>query len=92
MRGAPRAYSPALPTLHHPHSLLQVKGTAILVQETGQHPGVLKDNVTSPGGTTIAGVHALETASFRGALMSAVVAAARRAADLSSAASASGSK
>ncbi len=60
----------------------QVKGTATLVQETGQHPGVLKDAVASPGGTTIAGLHALENAGFRGALMTAVVAAAKRATEL----------
>ena len=48
-----------------------------------QHTGELKDMVTSPGGTTIAGVHALETGGVRAALMDAVVAATARAKELS---------
>ncbi|MDR2303402.1 MAG: pyrroline-5-carboxylate reductase [Treponema sp.] len=52
-----------------------VLGSAAMVQETGLHPGELKDMVTSPAGTTIAGVSALEKAAFRGAVMGAVEAA-----------------
>lgn len=59
-----------------------VLGGAKMVLETGQHPGVLKEMVTSPGGTTIAGLHALERGGLRAALMDAVEAAARRAAEL----------
>lgn len=59
-----------------------VLGAAKMVLETGLHPGALKDAVASPGGTTIAGIHALERAAFRAAAMDAVEAATKRAEEL----------
>ena len=53
-----------------------------MVISTGDHPGLLKDRVASPGGTTIAGLHVLENCGVRGALISAVEAAAKRAGEL----------
>ena len=50
-------------------------GTAKLLLESGKHPGELKDAVCSPGGTTIAGVHAMENGAFRACAMQAVTAA-----------------
>jgi len=59
-----------------------VHGTARLALELGEHPGRLKDMVTSPGGTTICGVHALESGGLRAALMNAVRAATERSIEL----------
>jgi pyrroline-5-carboxylate reductase len=58
------------------------KGAAEMVLTTGEHPATLKDRVASPGGTTIAGLQALETGAVRAALMGAVEAATRRATEL----------
>jgi len=55
-----------------------VLGSARMVLETGLHPGVLKDMVTSPGGTTIEGLHELEKGKLRGTVISAVRAAAEK--------------
>jgi pyrroline-5-carboxylate reductase len=52
-----------------------VLGGAKMVLETGLHPGALKDQVTSPGGTTIEGLHELEKGKLRGVVMNAVRAA-----------------
>lgn len=62
-----------------------VLGSAKLLLETGQHPGALKDMVTSPGGTAIAGLHTLEAGGLRTTLMNAVEAATRRSQELGAA-------
>jgi pyrroline-5-carboxylate reductase len=59
-----------------------VLGTARLCLEEQLHPAHLKDLVTSPGGTTIAGLHALESGGFRGVVMDAVSAATARSREL----------
>jgi pyrroline-5-carboxylate reductase len=69
--GLPRAIASKL-------ALSTVLGTAQLLQETQMHPAQLKDQVTSPGGTTIAGMRELERAGFRSALIEAVQAAKER--------------
>jgi pyrroline-5-carboxylate reductase len=73
--GLPREVATALATQ-------TVLGAARMVQETRQHTSVLKDAVASPGGTTIAGLHALERGGFRAAIIDAVEAAAKRSTEL----------
>ncbi len=64
-------------------ALHTVIGSAVLLERTGKHPIVFKDMVTSPGGTAIAGVEALERNGFRVALFEAVRAATERALQIS---------
>ena len=73
--GLPRAIALQL-------AIQTVLGTATLLKETKIHPGVLKDRVTSPGGTTIAGVAKLESQGFRSALIEAVKTATERSKEL----------
>ena len=59
-----------------------VFGTAQLLLDTGEHPALLREKVTSPGGTTISGLHILERKGFRGTVMDAVDAATARSREL----------
>lgn len=72
--------------LHRDTALLlaaqTVYGSAKLLLETGEHPGRLKDMVTSPGGTAIAGLHTLESGALRKTLIDAVEAATKRSIEL----------
>jgi pyrroline-5-carboxylate reductase len=72
--------------LHRDTALLlaaqTVYGSAKLLLETGEHPGRLKDMVTSPGGTAIAGLHTLESGGVRRTLIDAVESATKRAVEL----------
>lgn len=62
--------------------LQTIIGTAQLVRETGKHPAELRDMITSPAGTTISGLQALEQGAVRGALLQAVQAATQRSREL----------
>ena len=75
--GLPRAIAQQL-------AIQTVLGTAKLLQESQMHPAVLKDRVSSPGGTTIAGVAALERGGFRAAAIEAVKASYNRSQELGS--------
>lgn len=66
----------------HKLAVQTVRGASGMVMQSGKHPGELKDMVTSPGGTTIAGLHALEQGKFRAALFNAVEAATQRSKEL----------
>jgi len=68
--------------LAHNMAVQTVLGTAKLCHEEDLHPAKLKDLVASPGGTTIEGLHVLESGGFRGLVMSAVAAAAARSQEL----------
>lgn len=57
-------------------------GAAAMVMKTGKHPGQLKDQVASPGGITIAGIHELEKGAFRASMMNAIISATKRSHEL----------
>ena len=64
------------------YAAMTMLGAAEMVLQTGQHPGALKDAVCSPGGSTIAGVKALEDGGFRSAVMNCIMAASKRNSEL----------
>jgi pyrroline-5-carboxylate reductase len=78
--GGVQAGLPRDKALHY--AVQTVLGAASMLRETGKHPGELKDMVASPGGTTIAGIAALEDGAFRGIVMNAIEAAHKRATEL----------
>ena len=67
------------------YAVQMVEGAAQLMKDTGIHPGVMKDDVCSPGGTTIRGIRILEQKGFRAAAMDAVIAAYERTVELGNA-------
>ena len=73
--GVPRAQA-------QEYAAATLAGAAQMVLDSGSHPGALKDAVCSPGGSTIAGVKALEDRGFRGTVMECVMAACKRNAEL----------
>jgi len=73
--GLPRSLAQAL-------AVQTLSGTGALLEQTGEHPAQIKDRVSSPGGTTIAGLAVLEQRGVRGAVIDAVVAAAARSREL----------
>ena len=60
-----------------------IKGSAQMILETGKHPAVLKDEVTSPAGTTIEAIRTLENGNFRGTIINAVNACVRKSKEIS---------
>lgn len=64
------------------YATITMAGAAQMLLQTGQHPGTLKDAVCSPGGSTIAGLRALEEHGFRGAVMDCISAAYKRSKEL----------
>jgi pyrroline-5-carboxylate reductase len=73
--GLPRAKA-------YTYAAATMAGAAEIVLTTGTHPGALKDAVCSPGGSTIAGVKALEDGAFRSTVINCIMAAAKRNSEL----------